>query len=416
MTVTKIRCLFLLIVGSAFFLTSYSFQGYAKESTGTENNDKILDDISNKTLADYQNQLLEIAFETAAKIPIHPHIKDRCRAQEKIVDTCFKLDQPQKVLEYIKKIDNWRRGLGYAKLAFYCVRHGLTENVQQYLDFAEKVAEGEEDWRRDRIRVKIAQTHTWLGQYQLAEKFEAGVVDSESGKVAQVKAMKSDEESFHDQIKELDVLLESGNFDLVNNALKACAELFNRFYDDAQRRSLLEEKIKSSWNTVPIFFRIELLMQLAEFALEHSDRSKALELTNHACLMFNKYQWRLEHRISMMARLAELQYRSGDTQKARDEADAALDLFEKQGSTIVNIWRAGALRPLAEAYQAMGETERALSVYKRAIEEGVENPNSRPRAEDLSATCASMALHAVEPDSELWARIHQIYEGLDHPW
>ncbi len=64
----------------------------------------------------------------------------------------------------------------------------------------------------------------------------------------------------------------------------------------------------------------------------------------------------------------------------------------------------------------MDDTAAALMVYKRAVEEGVENPNSRPRAEDLSATCLSMALHMVEPDAELKNRIRQISEGLGDPW
>jgi len=82
----------------------------------------------------------------------------------------------------------------------------------------------------------------------------------------------------------------------------------------------------------------------------------------------------------------------------------------------VNIYRAGALRPLAEAYQSMGDTAAALTVFKKAVEEGVENPNSRPRVEDLSATCRSMALSGVEPDADLWARLREVFTGLGQPW
>jgi hypothetical protein len=64
----------------------------------------------------------------------------------------------------------------------------------------------------------------------------------------------------------------------------------------------------------------------------------------------------------------------------------------------------------------MGDKSIALSMYKQAIEEGGANPNSRPCAEDLSATCCSMALAGVEPDEELWMRIHQAYGALGHPW
>jgi hypothetical protein len=130
----------------------------------------------------------------------------------------------------------------------------------------------------------------------------------------------------------------------------------------------------------------------------------------------DEYEWPLQHRIAVIGKLTALRFRAGDEETARSDADAALALFAEQGKNIVNIWRAGALRPLAQAYQVMGDTATALSVYKRAVDEGVDNPNSRPRAEDLSATCCSMALYAVQPDAELDTRIRQIKDGLADPW
>jgi hypothetical protein len=71
---------------------------------------------------------------------------------------------------------------------------------------------------------------------------------------------------------------------------------------------------------------------------------------------------------------------------------------------------------LAEAYAAMGEHQAALAAYKRVVEEGVANPNSRPRAEDLVGTCLSLARNAVEPDEELSARLEKVFGELKAPW
>jgi hypothetical protein len=71
---------------------------------------------------------------------------------------------------------------------------------------------------------------------------------------------------------------------------------------------------------------------------------------------------------------------------------------------------------VAEAYAAMGDRAAALAVYREAIAAGVGNPNSRPRAEDLAATCTSMARADIEPDDALWARIRTIRDGLGDPW
>ena len=74
------------------------------------------------------------------------------------------------------------------------------------------------------------------------------------------------------------------------------------------------------------------------------------------------------------------------------------------------------LRPVAEAYMSMGDTAAAMAVYRTAVEESVVNPNSRPRALDLVATCCSLALNDVEPDAELWTRLREVDASLDHPW
>lgn len=413
--IAKLR-LFLLLAVSTLFLFTAGCRKQDRTDEVAKDKPGMIGSLTDKPIAVYQNELLDLSFATASAIPIKPHIKDRSLAQEGGVAASLELDLPRRALGLIEKIDNWRRGAGYADLAFYCAMHGYTDEVQQYLDLASQISESAEDWRRDQIRVKIANTYTWLGQTRQADQLEMGLADAESVKVAGVKAMIAGEDSFEEQMNELDALIATGNFDILENALKACANLFNRFYGDAGWRLLAEEKIKSSWGNLPIFKRVELLTEMAGFALDHADQAKALDLANEAYLFMDGAQWRPEHHIPMVSELVKLRFRAGDRQKAGTDADALLALFDSQRDKIVNVDRAGALRPLAETYQLMGDTAAALAVYKRAVEEGVENPNSRPRAEDLSATCLSMALHGTEPDVELWNRIRQINEGLGDPW
>ena len=406
----------LLLAGSVLFLFTAGCGKQDRTDNVAQNKSGVAVSLTDKPLAVYQNELLEHAFETAAAIPVKPHIKDRARAQEKVIEVSLELDQPLRAQYLIERIDNWRRGTGYCDLAFYCARHGYTDEAQQYVSLAIQVSEAAEDWRRDQIRTQITNTYTWLGQTMQTDLFETSAGDTESGKVPGAKALIAGEDHFDKQMNALDALIAPGNFDIMENALKACARLFNRFYDDAGRRFLAEEKMKTSWDKLPIFKRVELLTELAGFALEHADQAKALELVNEAQLLMDSAQWRPEHRIPLISELIKLRFRSGDRQKARADADALLTFFDSQRDKIVNIYRAGTLRPLAETFQLMNDTATALAVYKRAIEEGVENPNSRPRAEDLSATCCSMALHSIEPDAELWTRILQIKEELGDPW
>ncbi len=375
------------------------------------------DGLSDKPLAAFQKELLDIAFETATAIPVDPHIKDRSRAQQAVVAVCLELDQPQRALEYADRIDNWRRGVCYAELALYCAKQALPQRAQRCLEVAENIAGGDiEVWRRDRIRAKMAQANAWLGRTDRARELEASLADAESGKLVGVRAMAAGEADFEQEMQTLHNLVATGNFDATTNALRSYAQLFNRYYDSPERRSLIEQRIENAWSKIPLIIRIELLRDLADFALAHEDQAKALELVDEAQQIMDSAKWPPEHHVPLMARLAALRFRAGQIEKAQEQADKALELFESKRDRIVNIYRAESLQPLAEAYSMMSNTPRALAVYELAVTEGVANPNSRPRAEDLSATCCSMALHAVEPGAELWERIRTIHKGLGDPW
>ncbi|MBN2512043.1 MAG: hypothetical protein JXB18_03800 [Sedimentisphaerales bacterium] len=372
--------------------------------------------VSGQHAADYQIRLLDLAFETASAIPMNPHIKDRSRAQQAVVMTCLKLEQPGRAARYCEGIDDWRRGLCYGELAFYHAKRGAVEEAKDYLAKAQQHGDEAQEWRKDAIKTKMAEVLVLLGQNDKANQYEIGVVDSQKGKVAGIRAMQCDEQTLDAQMQALEMLSKEGNYDVLRNVEQAYAQLFNRFYSDTQRRDQIEQKIKSTWNTMPYFVRMELLMTLAGFALDHNDTSKALELVNEADQLLSGGQWRPEHRISMIAGLSALRFKASDQTKAQTDCQAALALYNDQRQAIVNIDRAEVLHRLAEAYQATGDTRTALRVYKQAVEEGVENPNSRPRAEDLSAACCSLAWSAVEPDAELWKRLSQIREGLSQPW
>ena len=147
----------------------------------------------------------------------------------------------------------------------------------------------------------------------------------------------------------------------------------------------------------------------AEYAL-------ALEQLDEAKLLLEGATLTADLRVPLMAGLAELRFQAGRRAEAQSEAAAALALFAAESERFPDIDRADILRPVAEAYHVLGDAAAARALYRRALDEGAANPNSRPRAEDLAATCLSMALHGVEPDAELRARLHEVRDALGPPW
>lgn len=367
-------------------------------------------------LAEYQRELLALAMQTASAIPADPHIKERSKAQEAVVRVCLRLDQPGVALEWMERIDDWRRGMAYAELAEDSARRGRRDEARRYLERAGRVSDFAADWRRDRIRAAMAGAYVWLDESGQAEALARDLEPSEAGPVVRARARRSDAALFDAQMRAQEARVEAGDFDSVKAALLAYTELFRASYPDAERRARVEASLFAAWGAMPAWFRLELLMELAEASLEHGDAARAGELAHQARQLVDAHAWPPEHHVPMLARLAALRFRSGQEAEARTDAEAARALFAEQRESIVNIRRAGALRPLAEAYQAMGDSDSARAVYRQALEESLENPNSRPRAEDLAATCLSLALAALEPDADLWQRIHAVHRGLGEPW
>ena len=377
--------------------------------------------VSDKPLASFQSELVDLAFRGATNLPVKPHARTRCRLQDDVAHTCLDLDAPRKALAYSEQIQDWRRGLGYADFACYAASHGATEEVQHYLELAQKISEmGEEmitqDWQKERIRVAIAKTHAWLGHAKESAEFEAGLERAETGKVDAVRAMRGDASEFDAQIEALKKTLATRDLDLSRNALATGAQLFKRYYDDPARRVIAEGLIDSACDKLPVEVRFDHLTELANIALEHKDEPTALTLVDEAQKMLDAVTWLPENYIPLASRLAALRFRSGAEKEGRAEADAALALFDDKHALIVDIYRGGALRPLGEAYEAMGDHAKALELYKRAVEESVVNPNSRPRVEDLVATCLSLVKARCEPDAELKGKLEKAFAGLGAPW
>lgn len=388
------------------------------ESRGSNTNESR---VVNQPLESYQQDLLELAFETASKLLLMPHIKNRARAQEQVISTCFELDQPQRALEYIEEIPNWRRGLGYANYAFYCAERGDTSRVQFHLDRARTISEDPDDetlpgWRKSRIRATIARTHVLMGQLEQAAEFGENLEESEACELAVLQARLADEDRFEADLELTNAAIQAGSMGQVQNSLEQCVEYFDRYYADEERRALAESKIALAEGKIPLLVHLDLLMKLTDAALRHEDQGKAKELLAWIDRLVAGQEWQLRHELPVIARVSELRHRAGEVGPSREDLIAALARYERELETITDIFRAETIIPLAEAYTRIGDDEASRRVYAMAVEGAVHNPNSRPRAKDLTAILCSMAGNEIEPDATLWARLREACDALGDPW
>lgn len=385
--------------------------------------------LADAPLSEARRRLLELAFEAASAMPLEPHIKNRSRAQDAVVAACLELEQPERALRCAQRIADWRRGAGCADVAFFLAQKGARAEAERCLELATQVVtelergseneDGEENtqaWRKDRVRAKIARTHLLLGQEAEAGRFTQGLESSEAGPVALVAAMRVEAEGFDAHVQALEADAATGDFEHLRSALAAYAELYGRFYADSAKRARLEECIERASKNVPITVRVENRIELAEAALDHADPAQALALVAQARALLASSRWTTLTHVPFGARLAAVRFRAGEQAEGRKELEEARARFVAEREAMVDIYRASVLRPLAEAYLAVGERATARELYAQAVEAGVVNPNSRPRSEDLSATCCSMAVHGFEPDEALWARLTAVRAALGEPW
>lgn len=378
-------------------------------------------DVSDAEVEAWRTDLLDLAYEGASRFPLEPHIKNRSRAQETLVRAAFDLQLPRRALTYAEGIANWRRGTGLAEYALVCARRGDDSQARTFLARATEVADTAEDalaqdWRRDTIRAVIAQAWVALGDEAQAARFEQGLDPAVWGRVDVLRAETLDEAELPARLDLIDQTFGLAQFDRSRTMLEELAVLYHRFYDDAERRQELLALADSSSRAVSVSVLIETRIAMIDAALSRGDGAEARALVESTESLMEANAWLAQDQLPLMAALAARRGQAGDREVARRKLEAALVLYDQSRDQIYDIDRADALRPVAEAFARMGDCDRALEVYARAVDEGATNPNARPRADDLAATICSLVRVACPPDPALTARLNEVADGLRAPW
>lgn len=369
----------------------------------------------------WRRRLLEVANRAASSVPEKPHHKTRGKLQDLVVMACFDLDQPALALDYARGINDWRRGCGLAEYARYCAANGHPEPIESSLAQAEEIARalneaGDQAWRRDRILVKVATCRIEMGFPLEAREIEANVEASEALPLFLAKARLLPAEELEAWLAEARLTATSGGFEGRQSVVLAGTELVRRFFAEEPRRKALEEVVRLATGQMPLPVLIDALLGMSAAARQAGDMEGAKRFASEAvdaCLLATVTA---DLKGACLGRSIEALVQAGDNAAANEALQAGLGIYEKERDQLMGIDRADALRGLAQACARLGDTAQATLLYWRVIEEGAENPNARPRSEDLVETLLSMAQVGFEPEPKLFERIEAIATGLRDPW
>jgi hypothetical protein len=370
-------------------------------------------------VSDPQAELLQLAFDSVSAMPEVPHLRNRNRAQESIVQACLELDLPDRAQRYALAITDWRKAQALADIALHQARKERTEAARATLILAEQAVrdlQATQEWQAERVMAHLAAACYWLGDTEAVAKLTARVGEAEIQTVQVVVASRSTPEQFDQRMELLSTAVKSGSFDAMAASLQTAAELHRTLYSDAPRRERAEALIKSSWEKLPLDVRAGLLRRLADNALAAGDAAGATRQLDEAQALVDNNRWLSEDHIAQIAQIARLRAAAGERERAQRDLAGVLGLYERERDKITDIYRADALRPVAEALVALGDRQAALATFARAVDEGLANPNSRPRADDLAEIACSIARSKLVPDAELTARLRKAQAGLGDPW
>lgn len=376
-----------------------------------------------------QRDLLQLAFDAASKFPLVPHGKNRSRAQDVVVAAAFELGAPEIAVAYGAKIADWRRGCAYADFAWSMARRGEVARARDYVKLAEGVVRDEredadaQEWRGDMIQLKLARALAALGDTEGAEKVGRGVdatsthaVDAAWASTAAERVSSMTPESAPTEFAAIDQGFATMSLGQQATTAAIVARMHERFFADVALRSACEQRVTEMWNKTMPALRLDALATMVATNHRNGEAARAADLLTIMRDLVMAHQWRSEDRMPQVARLIELAHRLGQTDRARAEAGSALKAYQDERDGIVNIYRAESLRPLALAWFAIGDRERGEDLFALALEEGIENPNSRPRCDDLVDACVDLARRGIDPSPKTWARLREIQQGLSEPW
>lgn len=380
------------------------------------------------TLAPWCRELLQLAFDAASAFPIEPHGKNRSRTQEQVVIACFQLGQPDLALAYAGRILDWRRGCAYADYAWEMARRGDAARSREYVALAEGVANDERQsataqaWRRDLIQLKVGRALTALGDLEGAKTATADIDAASANAIDGAWSSTAADQIGVGTPEQAATVLAGIEQDFArfplgqqNVALATLVKVHDVHFGDAALRGRCE-RLVGAWAKLLPSLRLQTLGAMVRTNVAHGRLDDGKALLAQMRTIFEGHAWRTEDRLPEAARLVELSVAVGDTERARADAERALAEWHEQRASVVNIYRARTLRPLAFAWHALGDAARFQELMALVIEEGMENPNSRPRCDDLVDTCVAMAVGGIAPSPGIRQRLQEIQRGLGNPW
>jgi hypothetical protein len=365
---------------------------------------------------------LEWGFKFATAIPVKPHIVDRSKAQYSILKSYIDIDKPETAIRLAEKIDDWRRCLIYADLAYYFAENNSKEKAELCLKRAgecENLLEGHNaGWQKDRTLKRMAEVQVITGQWDSIDESgtELSTESAESTK-AMMYGRLSGPESYSKSMDQLRALETSEHLEVKRDVALSYISILNQLGKDASddQCDTLKTRVASVTDMLPLLVKHDILCKLSRTAFETGHWDTGRDVFDEALENLNKREKNARYDVPSLSELARIWRRAGgEPERSESLLREAEALLKKSSLKSTDLART--MSSLALGFGIQGDEEKAWTCFSKALQAAASQVNARPRAMAVTAICNDMAQSGMELTGTINTELANMYETLGSPW
>ena len=343
------------------------------------------------------DDVLDLAFRFASRIPADPHVADRSKAQYNALSAVLEAGRLEEAKRKAGRILNWRRGVVYAEIAGRHLAVGETEQAERYLNFARQFRDRVEGfnsgWQKERITAAIGEAYADAGRFDEADRLVADLSPEAKSGVRMARLTAVDTlEAYRESMAVLEKMEASKFWEVQKAVAEAYIEILRTLGDaaDEQQATAVRQGVYRLTKKLPVLQKCPLHVSLARAAFETGHERIGFDVLNETRSDFEGADLNARFDVGQLVLLAKAY------QEVAGRPEVAAALLEQAaallaGSDLLRPDEVRTNRELGSGYAVHGDTENAWRWYRNAINAAAGQVNGRPRFVMFSEICVSIA-------------------------
>jgi tetratricopeptide (TPR) repeat protein len=364
------------------------------------------------------HEALDYGFKIASAIETDP--KGKGRVQTRLLMVYLSKDALDEAKERAPRVDGWWRGVALAEVAVKLAAEGRDDEAREFVRQAEEARQSVTGWQNPRISGHVAHALALLGELDRSrEAARMAEADDPRQYAGQVAATTASGYAAQGEFARAMQELRAPEGDLAHLAPVVASSRTSAYLELARMKGLSDEQRAEALMAARDALRglgglqqVGALRLVAEELHALGRRKEAVEALDAAERALVPVGEQPTRSTTLLAELARSWVKLGE----RERAAKLLEEAERAVREEANIDQPGLYAQVAAARAAMGEQERAWSVFDQALTLTESLSNARPRAFAAVEICRWIGIEGLTLTDAARGRLDALYAGLRDPW